>query len=158
MANVTVNAKLSIYGCPACKALGSFNQAPNKDMIHCLDCDTWFSMKWLMAWDGTFSPEMQGTHGPDPFESGPSSWEPYPVPANGDSLYMGLLLLQEKVVRFREAVLNPDRVTTDEQIEGLLREMFDVSYTLPLSNDLDDEITPLDDVDPLPPMQGEPDA
>lgn len=143
--DITVNAKLLTWGCPACSKGGSFEQMVEMDWIVCHHCETYFAYPWLLKWDGHPAPQMKGTKPSVIFDdiSVDENWDPIVDSSLGEKL----LRLKEKVIQFREAVVNPDRVTTDEQVEQLLHELFEVSYTLPVGNELDDEP---DDIDLAP--------
>lgn len=118
--------KLEKYGCPACKSYVPFTQNISWDGYTCSNCETFFGGLWLQKWTGDPHPELMGMQAPPPLYEEPT--EPaYPYM---NESYLKLLSLHEKVVKFREAVLNRDSVVTDEDIERLLQEMFDVSYSI----------------------------
>lgn len=126
--SVTIS-KLKTWGCPACSVYGSFQENFSKDIVECLGCHTAFTSHWLITWDGTPWEGKKGVLVGAHWMAAPNSDE--------DDFYdeespraPGLETLYEKVILFREAVINPDRVISDEDIETLMREMFDASYSV----------------------------
>lgn len=134
MPSLNLTSKLNTWGCPACGAFGTFYLVPEYDQYGCEKCKTKFSGIFIEKWDGKPMPQMVGTVPAGVFEDDEDDWDPIV----DSSLGAKLLKLKEKVILFREAVVNPDRVTTDEEVERLLKEVFEVSYTLPVGNELDD--------------------
>jgi hypothetical protein len=132
--NMTVNAKLLTWGCPACGSKGTFIMIPIQDAFECQACVTRFSHQWALKWNGQTDQNLKGLshvgYNPPP-SNHPAWWGLDDEDQQEELTYRQKMEgLFEKVVAFREAVVNPDRVLEDEQIETLMREMFDLSYTI----------------------------
>lgn len=140
--SMSTSSKLNTWGCPACGVKGQFYDVLDKDLVGCDACKTEFTWKWLAHWDGQTHPELKGKK-PLPQTGHPSTWDNPWTPKNedpDDQLYD----LLEKVVAFREAVLNPDRVMTDEDIEHLMTQMFDTTYQISLPGNIEAQTGTLD--------------
>jgi len=129
--SMSINSKLQTLGCPACGGKSCFYAVLDKDLYGCNKCNAEFSEQWLAHWNGDAYTRLVGkTVG----VSHPSKYNPFEEDLTEQEDRFGqkqkMVQLYEKVVAFREAVINPDRVLEDDQIETLMREMFDVSYSI----------------------------
>ena len=140
--------KVLKYGCPLCQNKSGLHNTPNYDVYECISCGAGFTFQWLLTWDGE---SLQGitspTKYPDPELEALLPPEPNVINQTQTDPRGYYEWLLEKVVQFREATLNPDRVMTDEEVEQLLADVFAASYQIPLNPEIDPN--PVDQGDDL---------